>query len=160
MRMATDKPRILVIDDDADTLELMREILASEGYEVACVTEVDADLRQIHEASPNLLIVDLLLSEDGGDLSGWEIVRLVKSHRELRGLQVLVVSADYPSLRTHIAEAAEMDGVRMLTKPFSLDSLSVLVGDALRRRVAASLRQSTMGSQLTPPGRSSAGPGT
>ena len=124
--------RILVIDDDPTTLELMTDILVTEGYAVSCASEVDADLRQLFDAEPQLLIVDLLLSDNGGDLSGWEIVRLVKSHRELRNLQVLVVSADYPSIRSHITEAAGMDGVRLLTKPFSLDSLSVLVRDALR----------------------------
>jgi DNA-binding response OmpR family regulator len=46
-------PRILVIDDDLDTLDLMRDILVAEGYDVACVTEVDADLRQIHEDPPS-----------------------------------------------------------------------------------------------------------
>ncbi len=120
------------MDDDQATLDLMHEILSGDGYDVRCLPSVSADLREIVAAAPHLLIVDLLLSDEGRDLSGWDLVRLVKSHRALTRVQILVVSADYPTLRSHIAEAAEMDGVRLLTKPFSLDSLSVLVRDALR----------------------------
>jgi DNA-binding response OmpR family regulator len=106
-----------------------------------------------------LLIVDLLLSDERRELSGWEIVRLVKAHRELRGLPVLVVSADYPTIRSHITEAAAMDGVLMLTKPFSLDSLSVLVRDALRGDQGPMPDATTLGSGLSLPGDRSAEPG-
>jgi len=143
--------RILVVDDDQATLDLMQEILSEDGHEVHCVPAVSADLREILAAPPDLLIVDLLLSEHGRDLSGWDLVRLVKSHRGFTNLQILVVSADYPTLRGHIAEAAEMDGVRLLTKPFSLDSLSVLVRDALRSDARQSTRSSVPAIPPRPP---------
>lgn len=129
-------PRIMVVDDDEDTLDLMQEILSSDGYEVVCTQGVSASLEEIIETSPDLLVVDLLLSTEQQPLSGWDVVRLVKSHRELRNLEVLVVSADYPSIRSHVDDVARMNGVRMLTKPFTLDSLSVMVHDALRGRPA------------------------
>jgi DNA-binding response OmpR family regulator len=132
--------RITVIDDDADTLEVMREILEGDGHMVTCATGVSPDLSEIVSASPDVLIVDLLLSSDQSGLSGWDVVRLVKAHRLLHNLQVLVVSADYPTLRSHIPEAADMDGVRLLTKPFTLDSLIVLVRDALRSREPEGIR--------------------
>ncbi len=120
------------MDDDPATLDLMQEILATDGYEVVCVRGVSADLHEIVLPAPDLIIIDLLLSDDTRVLSGWDLVRLVKTRRGLQKVEIPVVSADYPSLRSHIAEAAEMDGVRLLSKPFSLDSLSVLVRDALR----------------------------
>jgi two-component system response regulator GlrR len=126
--------RIMVIDDDLDTLEVMRDILVGEGYDVVVATGADETLTDVVAAAPDVVVVDLLLSSDQRGLSGWDVVRLIKAHRLIHDLEVLVVSADYPTLRSHIPEAASMDGVRLLTKPFTLESLSVLVRDALRER--------------------------
>lgn len=124
--------RILIIDDHPETLELMGEIFSEEGHDVVSLRSVSPDLAAIHEAGAELVIVDLRLAVDGGQLSGWDIVRLIKANEGLRSTRVLVISADARGLREHAVEAARMDGVQLLAKPFGLDALLAMVADALR----------------------------
>jgi DNA-binding response OmpR family regulator len=131
--------RVMIVDDHPETLEVMREVLTNDGYDVVAVEGIDEDLRQVVAAKPDLLIVDLLLTPDPAGLSGWDIVKLARAHRHLAGMEILVVSADLVSLRGHIREASSMSHVRLLGKPFALDALTVMVADALRGSTDESL---------------------
>ena len=131
-------PKVLVIDDHAETLELMRDVFAEVGYESDLASEVSPDLAEILESRPDLVIVDLRLSPESWRLNGWDLVRLMKSHRDLRQTRILVLSADAGALDHHLAEAVTMDGVQLLAKPFSLDNLLSMVRDALRDSDVAS----------------------
>ncbi|HEX6474575.1 MAG TPA: response regulator [Candidatus Limnocylindria bacterium] len=131
--MKADVPRrILVIDDHVETLELMGDIFADAGHETELATSVGADMADIVAARPDLVVVDLRLSPLGERLTGWDVVRLMKSHRDLRHVRILVISADAGALEEHLDEAVRMDGVQLLAKPFSLDILLAMVHDALR----------------------------
>jgi CheY-like chemotaxis protein len=124
--------RILVIDDHAETLELMGDIITDAGHQADLATGVSPDLAEVLKAHPDLVIVDLRLSREKARLTGWDVIRLMKAHRDLRHVRILVISADAGALNEHLAEAVGLDGVQMLAKPFSLDSLLAMVHDALR----------------------------
>jgi CheY-like chemotaxis protein len=126
--------RILILDDHPATLELMRDIFLEERDEVIALATVSPDLTEISAARPDLAIVDLRLSTSASTLSGWDVVRLMKAHADLRDVHVLVISADAKELERHVEEAARLDGVQLLSKPFSLENLLAVVGEALRDR--------------------------
>lgn len=116
-------PRIAVIDDDRATLDLVAEILGTEGFSVSTAPAVDPGLHEIRDPRPDLVIIDLLLSTDQRWLSGWDAVRLARAHADLHRVPILVISADPARLRIHVAEARQMDRVEMMAKPFGVDDL-------------------------------------
>jgi DNA-binding response OmpR family regulator len=124
-------PRIVVVDDDLATQDLLREILNEGGYAVETAPGVDPSLHEIRDASPDLIVIDLLLSPDPRWLSGWDAVRLARSHADLHRLPILVISADPGRLRSHAPEAGRMGRIELLTKPFGVDELLEVVGRLL-----------------------------
>jgi DNA-binding response OmpR family regulator len=85
--------RILILDDDLDTLDAIKEILTYSGFEVKTAPSGD-DLDQlIAEYNPHLLLIDLLLrGKNGGDLC-----RKLKTSGKTTELKVILMSA-YPGL--------------------------------------------------------------
>jgi len=61
-----DKARILIVDDDADIRSLLNELLTRAGYEVDEAPDGRTALRQLFEAPPSLVILDVTLCEKGG----------------------------------------------------------------------------------------------
>ena len=130
-REVASRRRITVLDDDLPSLQLMRDVLEGEGYAVTPVDRVSATLDELHASSPDLIIVDLLLSPASSGLSGWDVVRLAKADRDLRLVPILLVSADLPRLRSLIPETVGLHNVMLLGKPFGLDSLTLMARLAL-----------------------------
>jgi CheY-like chemotaxis protein len=110
---------ILVVDDDADIREALREALALEGYRVA----VAANGREAWEwlqssAAPSLVLLDLMMPVmDGGELLG-----LVRGDDRLRGIPVILVTA-FGSLAAAFASRSQA----CLAKPLDLEDLMALV---------------------------------
>ena len=121
----------MVVDDNFETLDLLRDILTEHEYDVEVAPAVDAGLHEIRDARPDLIIVDLLLSTDQRWLSGWDVVRLARSHAELHRLPIIVISADPGRLSAHRGEAARLGNVRLTTKPFGVDELLAAVRELM-----------------------------
>jgi DNA-binding response OmpR family regulator len=124
-------PRVTVLDDHRQTLEVMRDILAPAGYAVSCTTRIGPELHEIRDTLPDLVVIDLLLATDQRELSGWDVARLVRSHADLYRVPILVVSADRRLLQSVSAEANAMRDVHLLAKPFTVDELLAAVRQAL-----------------------------
>ena len=116
--------RVLVVDDDPQTLRYVREALASAGY-AALVTGDPAELsRIIRSERPDLVLLDLMLPGTDG-------LALLGSVPELADLPVVFISG-YGRDET-IAEAFKAGAADYLVKPFSPTELIARVGAALRR---------------------------
>ena len=94
---------------------------------------------------PDLLIVDLVLRNDGTHLSGWELVLLSRLHRQLRDVPLIVCSGDTIQLAERADQLAELADLHILAKPFGVDELQSLVARLLAERVGA-----LSGAQLQP----------
>ncbi len=112
--MKPQKKTIFVADDDPAILDALTLILEDAGYEVRSTTD-GATLREVHRASPDLLLLDLRLS----GWNGKEICMALKSEEETRHLPIVLFSANKETKR--IAQEAGADD--FLTKPFDLDEL-------------------------------------
>lgn len=108
---------ILVADDDRAILATISEILAMEGYAVVTARNGAETLRQIEEARPALLLLDMRMP----GLNGWDVARTLRE----RGIvvPVLVMTAAQDARRW--AEQIGADGY--LAKPFDLDDLLTAV---------------------------------
>ncbi len=123
--------RITVIDDHSEFLGLMRELLST-SYEVRTFTGREISPDDILESNPDLLIVDLRL--DTRDLQGWDVVTLVRAHRHLRRVPIIVCSADTAALADRSAAMLSAGNIAALAKPFNLEELDDLVRQGLSGR--------------------------
>ncbi len=81
-------PRILVIEDDPATRELLEKVLASSGYDVATARDGTEGLRRAAERTPALVTLDLLMP----DVDGREVLRRLREEAATRDVPVVVVS--------------------------------------------------------------------
>jgi DNA-binding response OmpR family regulator len=133
--MTTGRPRITVLNDNPEFLELMSAILDDDaGYDVVTFSEATTSVDDLVESRPDLVIVDLLLA----GASGWEIVALSRADERLNDVPIIVCSADVASLRDRAAELERVGNVHVLSKPFGIDELTELVERLIGRAVAAS----------------------
>lgn len=88
--------RVLVVDDDQDTLDVECALLQRAGCSVVCVDSVQAALSALRKGRPDLVITDYSMPvEDGFDL-----IHLIKAHPELGGIPTLMLTAHAePELR-------------------------------------------------------------
>lgn len=127
----SDKPLILVVDDEPEILRALRSGLTAQGYAVAVASDGPDALRQATSDVPDLVILDLMLP---GGMDGLEVCRRL---REWSRLPILVLSA-IGQERQKVA-ALDMGADDYLTKPFGMDELTARVRAALRRSQATSL---------------------
>jgi DNA-binding response OmpR family regulator len=127
MRVRT--PRISVVNDNPDFLELMAAILDEDaGYDVTLHHGEEMPLTELKGARPDLIVMDLVL----GQTSGWELIALARADDALRDVPVVVCSADIAQLRERSTELSEIALLHILQKPFSVDELTGLVERVLR----------------------------
>jgi len=107
--------KILVIDDDGLMLEVMREILELDGYEVALADSGEDGVRQYLRDRHDVVITDLIMPHRDGVC----VIESIKADNPLA--RVIAVSGT-PQLDT-IAAAVSANADRVIAKPFEQDEL-------------------------------------
>jgi two-component system, OmpR family, alkaline phosphatase synthesis response regulator PhoP len=126
-KSGSSRPRVLIVEDEADVLELIRYNLEQEGIDVEEARDGRNALRQIEKNAPDLVVLDLMLPE----ISGFEICRKVRASDYTRTLPIIIVTA-------RSSEADKVLGLELgaddyVTKPFSPRELTARVKAVLRR---------------------------
>ena len=128
--MSTDAARILVVEDNADTSALLRDLLEAEGYDVASVATGEAAFEAL-AVTPDidLVVLDLMLP----GMSGYEVIERMRALPELADLPVLVLSAlSSPSARVRgLREGAD----DYMTKPFLPEEIVARARTLVMRRL-------------------------
>jgi Response regulators consisting of a CheY-like receiver domain and a winged-helix DNA-binding domain len=124
-----DRP-ILVVDDDAKIVRLVRTYLERDGFSVVTAADGPAALDAIERHRPALVVLDLMLPE----LDGRAVVRAVRRDDEAAATPILIVSARGSTL-DRIA-GLEDGADDYLPKPFSPAELVLRVKSILRRTAA------------------------
>jgi len=128
------RPRISVVNDNAEFLDLMAAILDEDaGYDVSLFKGERVEIAELAASDPDLIIVDLLL----GGASGWEIVTLARSDQRLADVPIIVCSADVTALRDRESDLERIGNVRVLAKPFAIDEITELVERLIGRALPA-----------------------
>jgi CheY-like chemotaxis protein len=125
-------PRITVVDDNDDFVALIAEIFSGR-FAVAAAR--DPLLSGLADTRPQLLIIGPRAG--GGRLDGWERVKLVRRHRELRGVPIVVCTTGLIALDVDGERLAEYADVYLLAVPFSLEVLEGLVGHLIPHAATA-----------------------
>ncbi len=127
MKQAT----ILVIEDDADIVELLQYNLAKEGFRVRIARDGDTGLQEARRYRPDLILLDLMLP----GVDGLEVCRRLKRDNELSTIPIVMVTAK--SEESDVVTGLEMGADDYLSKPFSPRELLARVRAVLRRGTAA-----------------------
>ena len=122
------KPRVLVVDDDPQTLRHVRDALTKAGYAVRVTAEPEEIAALVRAERPQLVLLDLMLPGTGG-------IELMGEVAELSDLPVIFISG-YGRDET-IARAFEAGAADYLVKPFSATELTARVGAAIRARAGS-----------------------
>ncbi len=118
--------RILLIEDEQQVRELLREILEQNGHEIiACKNGADG-IRQYKESSFDLVIMDVLLP----DKDGFETLNELKQHHNQ--VNVLAISGECAPSTVNVLHIAQRLGARQtLAKPFNLTDFLAVVDQLL-----------------------------
>jgi putative two-component system response regulator len=81
-------PRVLVVDDNPDMAELMRELLASRGYDVATVCDADEAEVEVRRHAPDLILSDVVMP----GRSGYELCQQLKDDPDTRLIPFLLIT--------------------------------------------------------------------
>lgn len=127
--MATaNKKRILCVEDDPEMIDLIRLILAQQGFKVEGAEGGQAGLDMIRKSPPDLLLLDLMMPE----VDGWEVYQQIKADPKTKDIPVIIVTAKAQNidkvLGIHIAKVDDY-----ISKPFSpqvlLESINKVLGE-------------------------------
>jgi two-component system cell cycle response regulator DivK len=119
------KGRILLVEDDALSLKLMRDVLVANGYETDEATTGDAALEKVSRFHPDLIVMDIGLP----GMDGVEATRQLKSGRSTSQLPVVAVTAYAMPGDEERMRGAGCDAY--LTKPLQFSEFLRVVGDLL-----------------------------
>jgi len=122
-----DRPRILIVDDEPDTVTLLKHLFVNHGFDVAGAVSGKDALTKLPEVNPSLILLDIMMPE----MDGWE---LYENLRALSNVPVIVVSA--VSQTDSIVKALQIGADDYITKPFHTDEIVARVNNVLRRSVA------------------------
>jgi len=118
--MSTPKsPPILVVDDNPDNAEIVRQYLENRGYPVTVAHGGDEALALFESVRPALVLLDVMMP--GRD--GWEVCRVMKQHQTLgRSVRIVMVTAldEWKDKR----EALQLGADDYVEKPFDLPTLA------------------------------------
>ncbi len=81
-------PRILVVDDNPDMVELMRELLLTRGYDVITVRDADQAEAEVYRHPPDLILSDVVMP----GRSGYELCRQLKENPGTRLIPFLLIT--------------------------------------------------------------------
>lgn len=112
--------RIVVVDDDRQLAELMREFLSDEGYDVQVVSRSEAALEVIQATLPDLIILDVRMA----GVDGLGVLYLLSTDPDTRAIPVLMCTAVSAGEMQPWDDVLDQKGVPVLYKPFELAQLS------------------------------------
>jgi CheY-like chemotaxis protein len=109
--------QILLVDDDASLARLEAGMLSARGYEVAVATSGELAISAIHQAIPDLVLLDLDLS---GSVTGWDVFKALRS---LSRTPVLLTSAESAARRHMRTQGESRSTLDHLPKPYPMQAL-------------------------------------
>ncbi len=118
---------VLVVDDDADTQDLLREVLSEEGHRVVTSGSGEEALKIGEQECFDIIISDVRL---GPNLNGLDVLKAYKSIQPES--EVILITA-FGSMETAI-EAVKAGAFDYISKPFGIDEVLLQVSRALENR--------------------------
>jgi CheY-like chemotaxis protein len=114
--------RILIIEDEANNLDVARRIVRGAGHEALTATDGLSGLEIARREHPDAVLVDLLLPK----LDGWSVTRAIREEPWAKKIPIIAVSA--LAMQADHERAREAGCDDFVTKPYAPAELRVLLG--------------------------------
>ena len=121
--MKLERSTILIVDDDAETLSLLHEILSKEGYEISTAAHARDALEHIRQQTPDLVMSDIHMPDMDG------LAFLAELRAQQLDIPVILMTA-YGSLKTAV-DGIKAGAFDYLSKPFIVDEVRLVARRAL-----------------------------
>jgi CheY-like chemotaxis protein len=119
----TNRPGVLIVEDDPWIRDFTRNLLVDEGYAVVSAPEGKAGLAAIERARPAVIVLDLAMPR----LTGAEFLQRLRRNPATSEIPVIVASGDTATLLPNIASLADV----ILGKPVDVGELLAYIQRAL-----------------------------
>lgn len=125
--MNSNEPLLLVVDDEAGIIRLLKLELSAQGFRVITANNGEEAIKQADEHRPDAVLLDVMMP----GLSGLEVMRRL---RERSNLPIILVTAKDKD--TDKVRGLELGADDYIVKPFNPDELGARVRAVLRRTIA------------------------
>ncbi|MBD3229792.1 MAG: response regulator [Candidatus Lokiarchaeota archaeon] len=118
--------RILVVDDEPDTVKLARRLLEMENFEVTTAYDGEEALKKINsQEKPDLILLDIKIPK----IDGYEVCRRIKENPKFKDIKIVMFTAKV--FEKDKNKGFEVGADEYITKPFSGEDLVNLIKDLL-----------------------------
>ncbi len=124
-----DKPRILVVDDRQDNLDLICEVFENEPYQIVTAGDAEAALERAREKPPDVAILDVQMP----DVDGYELCQKIRALTQNWKTSIVFLTAERTS-RADAVHGLRIGGCDYVTKPFEAGELRARIHAILRTR--------------------------
>ena len=122
------KKKILVVDDDPEVVELLKEILIAQNFRVISAENGDEAIKKVREEKPDFILLDVVLP----GLSGFEVCRILKQDKMTHSIPIMMLSGKAIETEDKV-NGFEAGADDYLTKPFEPKELLARITALLRR---------------------------
>jgi CheY-like chemotaxis protein len=124
----TQKQQVMIIEDDLDTIELLRVILELKGYEPIPALGGKRGLQLLYEDGPvDLILLDLMMD----DIDGWTVLRTIKDDEKLHDIPVIILSVRHQMEDVGKTKAHAGLFAGYVVKPFNVRDLMARIAEVL-----------------------------
>jgi DNA-binding response OmpR family regulator len=124
--------KILVIDDEENTVQLISLLLERRGFEVIKALRAEDGLRKAYRTQPDLVLLDIMMP----DMDGWEVCRRL---RDLSDVPIIFLTARTDT--RDIVKGLELGADDYIEKPYDNDELVARIKAHLRRSPTPSISE-------------------
>jgi len=121
---AVDHQRVLIVDDEPETILLLKGIVRSAGFDVLSASSGADAIKKCKSANPDLVLLDLMMPE----MDGWETMHYI---RDMADIPIIIISAI--SAKDDVVRALQLGVDDYLTKPFFSAEVIARIRAVLRR---------------------------
>ena len=122
------RPKILIIDDDVDFVDMLKMILRKAGFDVAGAHDCQTALQKCREVDPDMMLLDLMMPE----VDGWEIFQRL---RQVTKSPVIFISA--APFQENVVRGFDVGAEDFISKPFNNPELIARINRVLRNPIFA-----------------------
>lgn len=109
--------KLLIVDDDKDVIETIKERLLREGYEVSVAFDGEEALLKVKETNPDVILLDLMLPK----LNGFEVLKEIKQNYKDKWIPVIIISAKREL--ESVKACYDLEADHYLAKPCSMENI-------------------------------------
>ncbi len=127
------KPLILIVDDIPKNLQVLSNILNTEGYQISFASDGKQALSVIETTTPDLILLDIMMPE----MDGYEVCKQLKKNEKTKEIPIIFLTGKADS--DDIVSGLKLGAVDYITKPFNSAELLTRISTHLELKISRDL---------------------